>query len=199
MSKKYREPFPAEILPELVSIDEGSGIMTWRDRKDDMFRGAKMGSKRACSVWNSRYSGKPALSNIGKNGYMYGYILGNMLVAHRIAYAIYHGEWPSLDIDHINGDRSDNSKANLRLSTRTQNLRNRAICGRNTSGVVGVSWSKACSKWRAYIKDENKQIHIGVFESKDDAISARKEAEKRLGFSRNHGEIRKKYGRGIPD
>lgn len=77
--------------------------------------------------------------------------------------------------DHINRDRSDNRRSNLRYLTYAQNNRNRSVAIDNTSGVTGVYWEH--SKWRAriYYKYENKCL--GRFESKEDAIKARRNAE----------------------
>lgn len=52
--------------------------------------------------------------------------------------------------------------------------------------VVGVCWSKANKKWKAYIKIDGKQKHLGYFDNKEDAIKARKEAEDLLLCKRCH-------------
>jgi hypothetical protein len=54
---------------------------------------------------------------------------------------------------------------------------NRSIQKSNTSGVVGISWSKVCQKWHAYISKDGKAIHLGYFSDKEKAIKVRKEAE----------------------
>jgi len=58
----------------------------------------------------------------------------------------------------------------------------------NTSGVTGVYWNKRDRKWQAMIKVNNKQIHLGYFEGKTEAITARKIAEIKYGFHPNHGK-----------
>lgn len=107
--------------------------------------------------------------------------------AHRIVWAIYYGEWPQGEIDHINGRRADNRIANLRCVSRAANMRNRKAPNTNLSGCVGVRWIAELKKWRAVIWFEGNNIHLGVFSSKNDAIRARKKAEKRFGFHPNHG------------
>jgi hypothetical protein len=57
----------------------------------------------------------------------------------------------------------------------------------NKSGVMGVFWYARKSKWLAYINSEGRRKHIGYFDTKSDAIAARKEAEREMGFHRNHG------------
>jgi hypothetical protein len=98
-------------------------------------------------------------------------------VAHRLAWLYVYGVWPSDDVDHINGDKSDNRIFNLRLATRAQNMQNVAKHKHNKSGAKGVSWMNTRSKWRAYIFVGYKQIHLGLFSSFNRAVEARKLAE----------------------
>ena len=91
-----------------------------------------------------------------------------------------------IEIDHINGDRYDNRIINLKEATTSENNRNRRITDRNTSGYVGVV--KQGDKWYAYIKVDGKKIHLGTYNTKDEAIQARKQAEKKYGFHENHGK-----------
>ena len=113
--------------------------------------------------------------------------------AHRICWKLYHREDipNSLEIDHINGDPSDNRIENLRLVTMSENMRNKKRYGSNTSGIVGVAlrsdMREGTARWRAQINIDGKNIKLGSFKTKDEAISARKEAEARFGFSEGHG------------
>lgn len=83
------------------------------------------------------------------------------------------------DIDHKHGkkSRNDNRKSNLRRATRSQNLMNVDVRTNNSSGTTGVYYKKSINKWVAYIYVNYKQIHLGTFTKKEDAIAARKEAE----------------------
>lgn len=81
-------------------------------------------------------------------------------------------------VDHINRNKLDNRRENLRIVTRKTNSYNLPVCKRNTSGVRGVSWHKTRGKWRAHIYKDYKQIHLGVFTTFEDAIAARQRAEK---------------------
>ena len=80
-------------------------------------------------------------------------------------------------IDHIFHHTNDNRKSQLREVTPSQNGMNRIVQKRNASGVTGVSWDKACNKWRAYIGINNNVIHLGDYTTKEDAIQARLKGE----------------------
>lgn len=75
--------------------------------------------------------------------------------------------------DHINGNRLDNRRANIRVATMSENLVNRAVDKRSTSGVRGVSQDKRNGNWTAYYAVEGKKRHIGSFKTKDEAVAAR--------------------------
>lgn len=90
--------------------------------------------------------------------------------------------------DHINGNKLDNRKANLRTSTKAQNCAN-AIGKRSKSGIKGVYFYKG--KWRAYIATATKKTHLGSFETKEQASQAYNEAAiKKWGtFARLNKEV----------
>jgi hypothetical protein len=109
-------------------------------------------------------------------------------VVHRLAFVYMEGFMPDCDVDHINGDRTDNRWANLRLVDRQDNLRNMGVRKDNKSGVPGVSYAKDRSKWHSFIHaDKNNRVTLGYFNSFDEAVAARKGAEVLLGFHPNHG------------
>lgn len=68
-----------------------------------------------------------------------------------------------METDHINGNRIDNRKKNLRSYTRQQNRVNKPKLKTNTSGINGVSWHKKANKWRAQVYLNDKQIYLGLF------------------------------------
>jgi hypothetical protein len=80
--------------------------------------------------------------------------------------------------DHINRNPLDNRRANLRPATDSQNAQNRSLPSNNTSGFMGVCWDKESCKWLAYIKQNQKQIKLGRYIKKEDAVRARLKAEK---------------------
>ena len=82
-------------------------------------------------------------------------------------------------VDHINHNKLDNRKANLRTCTQIQNCRNKSMHKNNTSGTTGVSFSKYFNKWHSYICTNGCQILLGYFDNIEDAIAARKEAEEK--------------------
>ena len=99
-----------------------------------------------------------------------------------------------LTVDHINHDSCDNRLSNLRDATQAENQRNQSLNKLNKSGVCGVQERKGVngSTWRAQIgkiKDDGGYItaYLGSFKTKEKAIAARKAAEVKLGYHKNHG------------
>jgi hypothetical protein len=79
-------------------------------------------------------------------------------------------------VDHHNGDGLDNRRINLRPATQTQNNANTRLHQHNTSGVKGVRFNKASGKWCAYVHINRRQLHLGSFASREEAIVARERA-----------------------
>lgn len=79
----------------------------------------------------------------------------------------------NLYTDHINRNRLDNRKSNLRICTPKQNAYNRSIQSNNRSGYIGVVWEARRNKWRAQVKVNGRKKTIGRFIAIKDAISAR--------------------------
>lgn len=124
---------------------------------------------------------------INVNGYIDVFIDGEAYLAHRIIWKIMYGKDP-LHIDHKNGKLTDNRLKNLRSVTLHVNALNQKIPKHNTSGYMGVRKDpQKESRWIAYIMFNGKRRYLGSFEKIEEAVSARKEAERRLGFHVNHG------------
>jgi hypothetical protein len=70
------------------------------------------------------------------------------------------------EVDHIDGDKLNNQKNNLRLCTKIENLRNKGKLKTNISGFKGVSYDKKLNKWKAQISVNNKKIYLGIFDDK---------------------------------
>lgn len=84
---------------------------------------------------------------------------------------------PKVVVDHINRNRLDNRKVNLRLCTNQENCRNMSLKKNNTSGFSGVMWDKTRNKWVARLKLNRHSKHLGRFDTIEEAISARLFAE----------------------
>lgn len=93
-----------------------------------------------------------------------------------------------MQIDHINGIRSDNRICNLRLVDCKENAKNQRKNKRNKNAFGGVFFNKQKKKYVSRIKVNGKSIFLGYFNLIDDAIAARKEANKKYGFHENHGK-----------
>ena len=76
-------------------------------------------------------------------------------------------------VDHINNNKQNNNLINLRFATSQQNSQNRSISSKNTSGTKGVRWNQNTNKWTAQIKINGKNINLGSFINKEDAINIR--------------------------
>jgi len=181
MKNRDGRPSPEE-LRKLLSYDAEKGVLTCNVRTaQDVRSGTEGQAKR----WNDRYAGKPALTARNNSGYPGGSVHKLSYLAHIVAWAIYYGEWPSLELDHINGDRTDYRICNLREVTHTENMRNAKMPKTNKSGVVGVTYCKRDKLWLAHIKSQS----IGYFKCKDDAIKARLSALQAENFHPNHGRV----------
>jgi hypothetical protein len=128
------------ILYNLLAYDADTGMLTWKKRCIDPSK-----SEQPQKTWNSRYAGKQAGWN--NRGYISIRLFKKGYLAHRLAWAMHYGVWPTQLIDHINGDSSDNRIVNLRQTTQSENMRNKRIRADNTSGYVGVY--KRGAKWYA--------------------------------------------------
>lgn len=89
-----------------------------------------------------------------------------------------------MEIDHINLDRLDNRRENLRICTRTENSHNMPMLSTNTSGYKGVTWDKANNKWIAQIDVNKKHMNLGRFTDIIEAARAYNEAA-----IKHHGEF----------
>jgi len=169
-------------LHNMLTYDAGSGILTWKPRSVEYFCAPKYQK-----IWNKNFAGKPALNMLSAEGYRVGKIQSISFFAHRVIWAMVYSEWPSDQIDHINGIKSDNRIPNLRIVSNLTNQRNQSLPAHNTSGVMGVTWDKESRKWKAQIRVGPRNYNLGRFADIDDAAAARKAADDRYGFHPNHG------------
>lgn len=173
MSHK-EESISVERLNKLFCYDPKTGILTNK-------------IKRSSRAIKGAISGK-----VNDQGYLCVCVDRVCVRVHRLVFAMYYGKWPKQQIDHSNGNRSDNRIENLREATHSQNLQNTKKRENNTSGVHGVHWSKRAKKWQVQIEHQRKRIYIGIFENLTDATFARKEAEKKYHAEYSHHKCRSK-------
>jgi hypothetical protein len=113
--------------------------------------------------------------------------------AHHLVWVWVYGEWPSVEIDHINGNRDDNRIENLRLATASQNRTNKVIQSNNKSGFKWVYKCSQTGKWRAEINSNTdgsrKRLHQSLHSTPEEAYDAACAAAKKLlGKWYNSGE-----------
>jgi hypothetical protein len=155
----YNDDITHARLCEVLHYDPETGIFRWR---------VSRGGKRAGSIAGSLY----------KSGYLRIAIDGITYRGHRLAWLYMTGEWPKEEIDHIKGIRDDNRWGKLRDATTVENRRNVKRQKNNSSGFKGVHWHVRKKKWVARIAIEKRRLHIGMYDSKEAAYEAYKNAAK---------------------
>lgn len=139
-------------LKRLLNYDPITGVFVWRVARKDRI-------------------GKSA-GSLNTNGHRQLKINDKHYMAHRLAWLYMRGEMPTVEIDHINGNKDDNSIDNLRLASHKQNMENVKLRINNKSGFRGVSWHKATGKWRARVEHHGKSCSLGLFNNIEDAVVA---------------------------
>lgn len=127
----------------------------------------------------TRYAGTLA-GTTNSNGYRQISVDGRVWLAHRLAWLCLTGEWPEKQIDHIDGNKTNNSAANLRLSTGSQNCANRGCQSNSKSGIKGVWFVPKDNAWTAMIRTKRKGYHLGYFGTPEEASAAYAEAAKNM-------------------
>jgi hypothetical protein len=156
-----------ERIRELFDCDADVGRITWKQRPSNRVR-----------------VGDEAGTATNSYGYRVVGVDGKVLIASRVIWAHVKGEWPTFDIDHINGNRSDNRIANLRQATRSENQCNRRKQANNSSGFKGVYFERRLCKWRARIMRGGKSVCLGLYESASEASDAYERGAKAM-----HGDF----------
>jgi hypothetical protein len=165
-----------EIVREFLEYEPKTGLLTWKERLRKWFK-----SDRDWKIWNSNFKGTEAFTHTTPFGYKQGTILRKSYQAHRIIWLWVTGEWPK-SVDHKNGIRTDNRWENLRNVSISKNMRNQKKNSKNTSGFRGVYFHKRSGKWVASIK----KIHLGIFDTPEEAFEAYVEEAKAYGFTDRH-------------
>ena len=136
----------------------------------------------------NKYVGRVAGSLNNKDGYRYIRFNGTLIAEHNLAWLYVHGEFPAIILDHRNHIRDDNRLKNLGLAGASGNAKNLSLSKKNKSGYHGVYPYLKKGKWLAVIGAGGKLVKLGVFDTKEEAISARLAAELKYGYHLNHGK-----------
>ena len=158
-------------LKEHMHYDPDTGVFTW------------------VKPTTNRVKAGDVVGTLGKGGYVFTALFGQKQYLHRLAWLYCYGELPSAQVDHIDHDRANNRLANLRIATNQENARNQKRRRSNSSGVTGVSWYRATSKWQVGIYVDGRRKHVGHFEELDAAVAAYAKAKRQFGYHNNHGKV----------
>lgn len=156
---------PARELPDRLdllrrfSYDADAGTLRWKYRED------------ASPQWNGRFAGKAAGSLSKSQGRMVVNVGGRLLLVHRVIWKMVYGADPLEDIDHIDGDPTNNTLSNLRMASKFENMRN-ARKRRGKYLPKGVSFHKGAGRYRATVYLNRQHVHLGLFSTPEEAHAA---------------------------
>lgn len=145
---------------KLLKYDPETGLFTWA-------------IARPCGVKPGDRAG-----HLLKDGYVKIIALKKNYLAHRLAWLLSHGEWPDGQIDHIDGNKSNNRLSNLRVATPSQNTFARIKRKPSKSGIRGVAL--VGNRWKAKIGKDGDLIHLGYFDTPEHARRAYVQAAEKL-------------------
>ena len=160
--RKIKKELTITELKKILHYDEKSGLFTWLETRGSVVAGSAAG-----------YTHKT-------KGYVEIKVFSKLYLAHRLAWFYTNGEWPKSEVDHINRVRSDNRIENLREASARQNKHNYSKPVTNTSGVKGVQLQKGRTRYRALIYVNYERIHLGMFDTLEEAAAAYAKASKEL-------------------
>lgn len=159
----------ADEVRALLDYDPLTGVFRWRVDRGSRARSGQPTGCRSCK------------------GAVVIRIMGKLYYAHRLAWLHAHGTWPPNEVDHINGDPTDNRLGNLRLATRMENTRNVKTHKDTASGLKGAYRQK--KKWSSRIYVAGRDIYLGTFDTAEQAAAAydRAAAQHHGSFARVNG------------
>ena len=147
---------PINMLRQVFVYDGDTGLVYWKiPRKNGVVAGGIAGSVDSSSGYARLCFRRKAYKT------------------HRIAWALAYGEWPVMDIDHINGNRADNRLKNLRVASRTENIRSMKKRKNSACMLKGATpYKNRNDKFVAQIRIDGRQRKLGVFTSQQSAHDA---------------------------
>jgi hypothetical protein len=151
-----------EQLRSVLSYEPDTGVFRWA-----VSRGGRAQAGRLAGYVNNQ--GRRMIE-----------VCGRAYPASRLAWLYVAGDFPLAQVDHQDRNRLNDAWVNLRLATNKQNCENKGLRRDNKSGCPGVFRRPDSGKWRAKIGHNGKQISIGCFATKAEAVQAKRAAERRL-------------------
>lgn len=167
-SNPHNQPVTQELVKKFFEYNPTTGHLTWRLPTKRSKVGEHVGSL------DSGY----LRVRLGKTQYR----------VHRLIWLYQTGYMPE-QVDHIDHNRMNNRWDNLREVTALENAHNLSQSSVNTSGITGVYLDSKSGKYRAGIMCNGVQEWLGFYDSFDDAVEARKNAEQHHNFHPNHGAL----------
>lgn len=156
---------PVEYLKECLDYNPETGQAFWKERPRLHFSSDRIWRKS-----NTQYAGKTAGYVNGVTGRMMIKVADVDLLLHRVVFAIHYSYWPKDQLDHKDGNHLNNRIVNLREASNAQNLKNRKKHVTNKSGYTGVT--ARGKRWISQICVDNKVMHLGMFDTPEDAYTA---------------------------
>lgn len=160
------EAYPVEELKKSLAYCPNTGVFRWKKRDKVTYK-AKPGK---------------VAGYLHKNGYYYIQLDRIKFSAHRVAWALSFGKWPSGVIDHIDGNRSNNKLSNLRDISTEENRANISRLSNNKSGHKNISWKPSHGKWWVRVSHKGKQSLLGYFDDLEKAVEARDKFRSSIGI-----------------
>jgi hypothetical protein len=154
-----------ESAEEFFRYDNKTGKLFWEQRDRKHFS-----RDIDWKMFNTRFAGSE-INHINDSGYICVRFKRKQTRVHRIIWLMEYGYWPEHQIDHVNGDRSDNRIKNLRKATNSENSANRTG-SKSNSGYKGVHFLNKQEKYIAYITKDYNRYNLGYFDTPEEAHAA---------------------------
>jgi len=165
------KPMTTELLKKYLMYSTTTGEFTWKSRY--------------CTNIEINSTAGSVVGTLPDGGYRIITLLGKTYQAHRLAWLYVNGEFPEKQLDHINHNRDDNRIDNLREASIHTNMKNKSLYKNNRTSYSGVT--EHGTNWKARIGVNGNKVLLGVFSTFNEAVAARKAAEKLLLYHENHG------------